>query len=72
MTRKSPPTIDTNKCSGCGRCVAACKKKLITLETSGYRKHAVRHGQSRCECCCDCLNQCPVLAMLHNGDINNG
>ena len=63
MPRISPPEIDPSRCTGCGRCVAACTKKLITLEPSGYRKHAVRLGQERCECCGDCLDHCPHSAM---------
>ncbi|WP_243370034.1 4Fe-4S binding protein [Geotalea sp. SG265] len=58
----SPPIIDTKKCTGCGRCVAACPHHLITLEVAGYRKHAVRHDPSRCRDCRACA-VCPVQAM---------
>lgn len=62
MTEKRAPKIDEARCTGCGRCVAACRDRFLTLEVAGYRKHA----QLRCqECggCLACLAACPVRAI---------
>ena len=57
------PQIDTGRCSGCGRCVAACLQRLITLETTGYRKHAVVTKAKLCTCCGACVTACPLDAI---------
>jgi len=58
------PQIDAARCTGCGRCVAACPEKIITLAVSGYRKHAVIERTERCGCCSRCLAECPVEAIF--------
>ncbi|MBT1072817.1 4Fe-4S dicluster domain-containing protein [Pelotalea chapellei] len=50
-------------CSGCGRCVAACAEKILTLEVSGYRKHAAMLDTSRCTSCGACTAACPLDAI---------
>lgn len=57
------PEVDRLRCSGCGRCVAACGARLYTLEDSGNRKHAVRRDAGRCERCLSCLRECPLGAI---------
>ena len=32
-----PPIIDRTKCIGCGKCVAACPRKIIILEDEGHK-----------------------------------
>ena len=62
-TLNQPPRIDENRCSGCGRCVAACPQRLITLDTIGHRKTArIRHPE-RCDRCGRCIESCPVQAL---------
>ena len=56
----SPPRIITQQCTGCGRCVAACPLHLMTLEVSGYRKHATLTDPRRCTTCGRCVEACPV------------
>ena len=57
------PEVATARCTGCGRCVAACAERLLTLEVSGYRKHAALREPLRCTRCLDCLAACPVGAI---------
>lgn len=57
------PEVDITRCTGCGRCVAACPDRLFTLEVSGYRKHTVLTSPARCNLCLKCLAACPVRAL---------
>ncbi len=57
------PQIDPGRCSGCGRCVAACLLRLITLSASGYRKHAVITRPQDCTGCSACTDACPLEAI---------
>jgi ferredoxin len=59
-----PPEVAPERCSGCGRCVAACPARLFTLETAGYRKYAVRLSPERCSNCLRCVEACPVGALV--------
>ncbi|MHB8122037.1 MAG: 4Fe-4S binding protein [Desulfuromonadaceae bacterium] len=58
------PTINLTLCSGCGRCVAACPAKIITLETVRFHKHAVITHPGRCNSCGSCVKACPIAALL--------
>ncbi len=64
----APPRIIPQRCSGCGRCVAACPLKLISLESSGYRKQAVISDIHRCSSCGLCMEACPVGAFFSSGE----
>jgi NAD-dependent dihydropyrimidine dehydrogenase PreA subunit len=59
--------INTARCTGCGRCVAACPFRVLTLEVSGYRKHAALQDSRRCSGCDACLPACPVGALAADG-----
>lgn len=63
------PEVDTARCTGCGRCIAVCRERLLTLEVSGYRKHAVLTISKRCTRCLDCLAACPVAALGYEKDV---
>jgi len=59
------PHIDTQRCTGCGWCVAACPPHVLSLQVDGQRKHAVLHDAAGCTGCRKCERRCPfgVIAM---------
>jgi NAD-dependent dihydropyrimidine dehydrogenase PreA subunit len=57
------PVLDAARCSGCGRCVSACPKKLLSLETAGYRKQPAISKIEQCILCGACIKVCPVEAL---------
>jgi len=57
------PQIDSARCTGCGRCVAACPVRIITLEVAGFRKNAMIMQPARCNLCGRCIAECPVEAV---------
>jgi len=57
----NPPVLTSlRRCSGCGRCVAACPEKLYTLASVNHRKHAVNREPERCRSCGGCIVSCPL------------
>jgi len=62
-SQRNIPSIDITRCSGCGRCVAACPQRLITLDTISHRKTARITTPERCTCCGKCIESCPVQAL---------
>lgn len=63
MTYRDHPRIDVARCTGCGRCVAACRKRLLTLQVTGFRKHALVVSSQSCKRCGGCASACPVHAI---------
>jgi len=57
------PVVNVSRCSGCGRCVAACPPKIITLDSIGYHKNAVIMLEERCAKCGSCIEGCPLGAL---------
>ena len=57
------PEIDTARCSGCGRCIAACSLRLFGFEQQGRRKIAVLPEPDRCTGCGKCAVECAVGAI---------
>ncbi|MGE0157152.1 MAG: 4Fe-4S dicluster domain-containing protein [Geobacter sp.] len=56
-----PPILAVARCSGCGRCVAACPERIITLTTTNHRKRATVNDAGRCTLCGRCIAACPLL-----------
>ncbi|SJZ48751.1 4Fe-4S dicluster domain-containing protein [Trichlorobacter thiogenes] len=63
MPESAAPAINIKRCSGCGRCVAACPERIITLETENHHKHAVITEPQRCTDCGACIAACPIEAI---------
>lgn len=57
------PAIDPARCTGCGRCVAACELHLLSLETLRWEKFAVLHDAPSCTGCNACTLRCPFDAI---------
>jgi ferredoxin len=61
------PTVDPARCTGCGRCVAACPPHVLWLEVTGPHswgpKQAVLHDAPACTGCAKCEAVCPFDAI---------
>lgn len=63
LARKRRPVVDVQRCTGCGRCVAACDPHLLSLEVERWNKFAVLHDAHRCTGCSLCARVCPFDAI---------
>ena len=77
MTPRHPaprlPLVNVDRCTGCGRCVAACEPRVLSLETTNWRKSAVLHDRAGCTGCSLCALKCPfdAIAMTRPADAAN-
>lgn len=57
------PDIDPRRCTGCGRCVAACAPHVLSLEVVRWKKSAVLRDAGGCTGCRLCAVKCPFHAI---------
>ena len=58
--------IDSNRCKGCGLCVAVCPKKVLEISTEINDKGYFSARQARpedCVFCAMCCLMCPDVAI---------
>ncbi|MBP9148669.1 MAG: 4Fe-4S binding protein [Rhodoferax sp.] len=55
--------LDSERCSGCGRCISVCPYQLFLFETRQWKKRAVLQDPDRCTGCQLCVAKCPVDAL---------
>lgn len=57
------PGINTQRCTGCGWCVAVCDPHLLSLDVVRWKKTAVLQEPERCTGCSACAASCPFHAI---------
>lgn len=59
--RQARPVIDAEECKGCGRCVAACPRKVLGLRTRLNRRgvNPAEYAGDGCVGCGFCFDTCP-------------
>jgi NAD-dependent dihydropyrimidine dehydrogenase PreA subunit len=57
------PDIDPERCTGCGRCIAACAPHVLALERRGWEKVSVLLDAQGCTGCHHCAWRCPFEAI---------
>ena len=62
-----PSIFETEKCKGCGLCVAACPQKIVAQESGTLNKKGYNYASCRepakCKSCAFCAITCPDLVI---------
>ena len=65
--RKALPTIDPQRCTGCGWCIAVCPPHVLSLQVQGTGpwgpKCSTLHDAPGCTGCALCAVRCPFDAI---------
>ena len=61
--RKALPVIDTERCTGCGWCVAVCAPHVLSLQLVGLDKSSHLDDVVGCTGCALCAVRCPFDAI---------
>lgn len=78
---KALPAIDTDRCTGCGWCVAVCAPHVLSLQVQGDTswgpKRSALHDAAGCTGCALCAVRCPfdAIRMVRTGaapGVHNG
>ncbi len=61
-------TFNEDKCQGCGLCVEACPRKLLTVDKSRINKRGhtpvVITDETKCSGCALCAMMCPDVVIV--------
>ena len=63
MPARFLPVIAPDRCTGCGRCVAACPPHVLSLHPQGWVKTAALDDAAHCTGCAQCKVVCPFGAV---------
>ena len=62
-----PAFFESEKCKGCGLCVAACPRKIVAQESGLLNKKGYSYASLReldkCNACAFCAVACPDLVI---------
>lgn len=63
---RARPVIDDEACKGCGRCVAACPRKVLRMRTAINRRGVLsaEYEGAGCTGCGVCFYNCPEFYAL--------
>lgn len=69
-------SLDEDRCQGCGLCVEACPKKILTIDKTKVNKRghapAVVIEPKKCISCALCAVMCPDVAIEVNQNLQAG
>lgn len=61
--RKSVVCVVGSNCSGCGRCVKRCSRRVLEMAGDEAGIRAVVKDPGKCTACGDCLSKCKFNAL---------
>jgi NAD-dependent dihydropyrimidine dehydrogenase PreA subunit len=55
--------VTEENCTGCGRCVKRCSRRVLEIIVNENGKHAVVKNPDKCTACGDCIPKCKFNAL---------